>query len=318
MDGRQAVQGCLLLVTNWAPPLRSQASPRTPLLPCARRVRCDAALALAGLRDGEGGPAGLPSLLDFYRSHYFLAAEDGGERTTPACVAVSDPSEYFVAQAVVTAGARAGQGGSRRGVGDAYLATPALHLPFNPCTSPPHPPTHPPQCRCAARRTAPPRWTCCSSCPPSCKTTRPLPGVRRARHGWGASWRPDMHCLQRLQPAYNLPASCPIPPLQPSSPRPCSALLRLRPGGRHVRGPGQPALPWGEPRTPGRPGTAALLRCVGSLVFLCQLGYACPGGQPPSRVTSTPEPALPQHRRPSPVWRHPAGAAGEVPGAGRG
>ena len=74
-------------------------------------MRCDAALALAGLRDGEGGPAGLPALLDFYRRAYFLPpSEEDGEWATPRSIAIADPSEYFVAQAVVTAGAGAARG----------------------------------------------------------------------------------------------------------------------------------------------------------------------------------------------------------------
>ncbi len=45
--------------------------------------------------------AGLPVLLDFYRGAYFHPGTDA-----PRTVAIADPSEYFVAQAVVTAGAR--------------------------------------------------------------------------------------------------------------------------------------------------------------------------------------------------------------------
>ncbi|KAL4420393.1 hypothetical protein ABPG75_010049 [Micractinium tetrahymenae] len=61
-------------------------------------VRCDAAMALAGLRDEQGQAAGLPVLLDFYRGAYFHPGSDA-----PRTVAIADPSEYFVAQAVVTA-----------------------------------------------------------------------------------------------------------------------------------------------------------------------------------------------------------------------
>lgn len=81
----------------------SPVSPGAPQSPTCR-VRCDAALALAGLRDEEGAPAGLPALLDFYRRSYFLPSADGSEPATPRSVAIADPSEYFVAQAVVTAG----------------------------------------------------------------------------------------------------------------------------------------------------------------------------------------------------------------------
>ena len=45
--------------------------------------------------------AGLPALLDVYRRHYFLPASE-----VPRSVAIADPSEYFVAQAVATAGGR--------------------------------------------------------------------------------------------------------------------------------------------------------------------------------------------------------------------
>ena len=47
--------------------------------------------------------AGLPALLEFYRQSYFLPTGDGSEPTTPQSIAIADPSEYFVAQAVVTA-----------------------------------------------------------------------------------------------------------------------------------------------------------------------------------------------------------------------
>lgn len=44
-------------------------------------------------------PAGLPVLLEFYKGAYFHPGSD-----VPRTVAIADPSEYYVAQAVVTAG----------------------------------------------------------------------------------------------------------------------------------------------------------------------------------------------------------------------
>jgi hypothetical protein len=135
---------------------------RAPLLPAPslRSIRCDAAMALAGLRDEMGQPvgeespawqslvtrlckvlsviplcrmrlacrlschsrrpsldqgqslplstflrrcrhaAGLPLLLEFYKSQYFVP----GEEDVPRSIAIADPSEYYVAQAVATAG----------------------------------------------------------------------------------------------------------------------------------------------------------------------------------------------------------------------
>lgn len=54
----------------------------------------DAPAALAA-----SAPAGLQFLLDFYRGAHFHPGTDA-----PRTVAIADPSEYLVAQAVVTAG----------------------------------------------------------------------------------------------------------------------------------------------------------------------------------------------------------------------
>jgi hypothetical protein len=42
----------------------------------------------------------LPLLLEFYKSQYFVP----GEEDVPRSIAIADPSEYYVAQAVATAG----------------------------------------------------------------------------------------------------------------------------------------------------------------------------------------------------------------------
>lgn len=44
--------------------------------------------------------AGLALLLEFYKSQYFIP----GEEDVPRSIGIADPSEYYVAQAVATAG----------------------------------------------------------------------------------------------------------------------------------------------------------------------------------------------------------------------
>jgi len=66
----------------------STQTPYLPLLPC------------------RAAPfPGLAPLLDFYKAAYFLPS---CETLVPRTVAIADPSEYYVAQAVVTAGGWAG------------------------------------------------------------------------------------------------------------------------------------------------------------------------------------------------------------------
>lgn len=69
-------------------------SPAPPLLPPLHLAACAHNLATC---------AGLAALLEFYRHNYFLPTTDGSDPATPQSIVVSDPSEYFVAQAVVTA-----------------------------------------------------------------------------------------------------------------------------------------------------------------------------------------------------------------------
>ncbi|GAB4818075.1 hypothetical protein N2152v2_005121 [Parachlorella kessleri] len=67
------------------------------------RVRQDAAVALAAIRDTEGNTPGLDTLLRFYKErHYDKSADPPCPKPTP----VTDPAEYLVAQAVVAAIAR--------------------------------------------------------------------------------------------------------------------------------------------------------------------------------------------------------------------
>ena len=135
--------------------------------------------------------AGLPALLDFYRRHYFLPASE-----VPRSVAIADPSEYFVAQAVATAGGRPRPAnvqplGSAAAVGCScswqgcfccfccrWSLEPgaAAALGCNVLSDTAMVPTL--QCLFAGSPMAAPRWMCCSSCPPASTTTRQHQAVR--------------------------------------------------------------------------------------------------------------------------------------------
>lgn len=85
-----------------------------PLQECYRTsyvhvVTCGPAMSVLDCLLRSASHAGLPTLLEYYRSSYFLPTSDGSDPVTPQSIAVSDPSEYFVAQAVVTASAYCNQ-----------------------------------------------------------------------------------------------------------------------------------------------------------------------------------------------------------------